>query len=46
MGAADIRQLELEIIEKLFPEERVELFSRFWQHCGFADNKCTCWNDE
>lgn len=42
MGAADIRQLELEIIEKLKPEERVELFYRFCVRCGHVNAMCEC----
>lgn len=28
------------------PEERLEIFSRFCQHCGSDDPRCQCWNDE
>lgn len=37
---------DISILSALTDAQRVELFSRFCVHCGSADPKCQCWNDE
>lgn len=36
----------IQLLTTLDPCVRVNIFNKFCTHCGAADPKCPCWNDE
>lgn len=42
-----IIKLEIEnLLDRITPDERLEVFNKYCVHCGDKNPRCYCWNDD